>query len=207
MKVFMINGSPHEQGTTSRALQEMSQVLQNEGIEVEIFHIGNQCIRGCIACGTCKTKGKCVFDDIVNEVALKFKEADGLVVGTPVYYAGANGTLLSFLDRLFYSSSFDKTMKVGCAISASRRSGNTSAFDEINKYFTITSMPVVSSTYWNEVYGFTSQDVEKDEEGLQTIRNLGRNMAFLIKSIQLGKEKYGLPHKEKNHFTSFSDGK
>lgn len=207
MKVLMINGSPHAQGTTYRALLEVSKTLQEEGIEVELLHIGNQCIRGCIACGSCKTKGKCIFDDVVNEAALKLKEADGLVVGTPVYYAGSNGTLLSFLDRLFYSSSFDKSMKVGCAISASRRSGNISAFDEINKYFTITSMPIVSSTYWNEVYGFSAEDVEKDEEGLQTMRNLGRNMAFLIKAIQLGKETYGLPKKEKRYFTSFYDGK
>ncbi len=207
MKVLMINGSPHEANTTARALKEMAIVLEKEGIEVEIITVGNQAIRGCIACGACKKNGQCIFDDIVNEVAMKFKEADGLVVGTPVYYAGANGTLLSFLDRLFYSTSFDKTMKVAAAISVSRRSGNTSAFDEINKYFTISSMPIVSSTYWNEVHGFHSEDAEKDLEGLQTMRNLARNMVFLIKAIQLGKQAYGMPLKEKSSFTSFMDGK
>lgn len=206
MKVLLLNGSAHTKGCTNRALEEVSNTLKDEGIETEIINIGNKEIRGCIACNSCKSKGKCVFDDMVNELAPKFEEADGLIVGTPTYYAGSNGTLISLLDRLFYSTHFDKTMKVGAAVISSRRAGSTSAFDEINKYFTISGMTVVSSTYWNEVHGFTKEDVEKDKEGLQTMRNLGRNMAFIIKSINLGKEKYGLPEKEVGTFTSFHDG-
>ena len=206
MKVILLNGSPHVDGCTARALKEVSDTLISEGIDTEIINVGNKDIRGCIACNTCRSKGCCVFDDIVNEVALKFEEADGIIVGTPTYYAGSNGTIISLLDRLFYSTSFNKTMKVGAAVISSRRGGSTSAFDEINKYFTITSMPIVSSTYWNEVHGFKKEDVEKDLEGLQTMRNLGRNMAFMIKSINLGKEKYGLPEKETGNFTSFPDG-
>ena len=206
MKVILLNGSPHINGCTARALKEVSDTLNNEGIDTEIINVGNKDIRGCIACNTCRSKGSCVFDDVVNEIALKFEEADGIIVGSPTYYAGANGTIISLLDRLFYSTSFNKTMKVGAAVISSRRGGSTSVFDEINKYFTMNSMPIVSSTYWNEVHGFKKEDVEKDLEGLQTMRNLGRNMAFMIKSIDLGKEKYGLPEKETGIFTSFPDG-
>ena len=187
MKVLLVNGSPHPKGCIVRALKELEETLNKEGIETENILVGNVDVRGCIACGSCMKNNKCVFDDIVNEVAPKFKEADGIVVGTPVYYAHANGNIISFLDRLFYSSKFDKTMKVGAAVVSSRRAGSTSAFDEINKYFTISGMPIVSSTYWNEVHGASAEDVEKDLEGLQTMRNLGYNMAFMIKSINLGK--------------------
>ncbi len=205
MKVLSINGSPHLNGCTDRALKEVEQTLEAQGIEVERINIGNKDIRGCIACNYCRTHGKCVFNDIVNETAPKFAEAAGIVVGSPVYYAGANGQVLSFLDRLFYSTSgvFEKAMKVGAAVVSSRRAGSTSAFDEINKYFTITSMPVVSSTYWNEVHGFTAEDVEADAEGLQTMRNLGRNMAFLVKAIAASDEKEGIPAQERTFFTSF----
>ncbi len=206
MKVLIINGSPHKDGCTARALREVEKILNEEGLETENIHIGKEAVRGCVSCGGCRTKGKCVFDDIVNETADKFKSADGLVIGSPVYYAGSNGTVHSFLDRLFFSSNFDKSMKVGATVVSSRRAGSTSAFDDINKYFTISSMPIVSSTYWNEVHGFKAEDVEKDLEGLQTMRNLGRNMAFLIKSIKMGEEKIGKPVQEKGSYTSFPDG-
>lgn len=206
MKVLVINGSPHIKGCTARALQEVILELEKEKIEIDYIDIGNKDIRGCIACGTCSEKGKCVFDDVVNEVAEKFKEDDGILIGSPVYYAGCNGNLISLLDRLFYSTSFDKSMKVGAAVISSRRGGSTSALDEIYKYFGITGMPIVTSTYWNEVHGFTASDVEKDKEGLQTMRNLGRNMAFILKAINLAKDKYGMPKKESGTFTSFSDG-
>lgn len=204
MKVLLINGSPNKNGCTFTALSEVARTLNQEGIETEIVHVGNQEIRGCIACSYCKKNGKCAFDDLVNEIAPKFEASDGLVVGSPVYFASANGTLISFLDRLFYSTPFDKTMKVGAAVVSARRGGASAAFDQLNKYFTISSMPVVSSQYWNSVHGFTPEDVKADEEGLQTMRTLGRNMAFLIKSIQLGKEKYGLPMKEQRIRTNFS---
>lgn len=206
MKILILNGSPHINGCTSRALKEVEIILNKEGIETETIIVGNKDIRGCISCNGCKAKGKCVFDDLVNELADKFKNSEGILIGTPVYYAGANGTILSLLDRLFYSTHFDKTMKIGAAVLSSRRAGSTSAFDEINKYFTISNMPIVSSSYWNEVHGYTAEDVEKDLEGLQTMRNLGRNMAFMIKAINLGKEKYGLPKNESGTFTSFPDG-
>lgn len=207
MKVLLINGSPNTDGCTKRALVEVEKTLNGENIETEIINVGNKKIRGCIACRKCFDKHECVYDDLVNKVAPKFLDADGLVVGTPVYYAHANGGLISFLDRLFYSNILiDKSMKVGAAVVSSRRAGSTSAFDEINKYFTISSMPIVPSTYWNEVHGFTKEDVEKDLEGLQTLRNLGRNMAFMIKSIDLGKKEYGLPEKEVGDFTNFHDG-
>lgn len=206
MKVLLLNGSPKIDGCTNRALKEVKNTLESEGIETETIQIGNKDIRGCIACNTCKENKKCVFDDLVNEVAKKFEEADGIVVGTPVYYAGANGNIISFLDRLFYSTKFDKTMKVGASVISSRRAGSTSAYDEINKYFGISNMPIVSSTYWPEVHGMTSSDVEKDLEGLQTMRNLARNMAFMIKSIKIGKEKYGIPKIEREYHTNFSDG-
>ena len=206
MKVLILNGSPREKGCTARALKEVSNTLAKEGIETETILVGNQDIRGCISCNQCRKNKKCIFNDLVNEIAVKFEQADGIIIGSPVYYAGSNGTILSFLDRLFYSTPFDKTMKVGACVLSSRRAGSTSAFDEINKYFTIASMPIVSSTYWNEVHGFTEEDVEKDLEGLQTMRNLARNMAFLIKAIQLGKKEYGIPKKELGNFTSFPDG-
>lgn len=205
MKVLMINGSAHPDGCVGRALKEMEAVFAAEGIETKTLCVGNKEIRGCIACGKCGDLGRCVFSDLVNEAAEELKTADGLVLGTPVYYAHANGGLLAFADRLFYSAPFDKTMKVGAAVVSSRRAGSTSAFDDLNKYFTIAGMPVAASTYWNEVHGFTAADVERDLEGLQTMRNLARNMVFLMKSIALGKEAYGLPQKERGSFTSFLD--
>jgi len=205
MKVLLINGSAHPNECVGRAFKEIESVLNAEGIETKIYCVGNRDVRGCIACGGCGKTGKCVFDDIVNEVAKEFETADGLILGSPVYYAHANGSLLAFADRLFYSTRFNKSMKVGAAVVSSRRAGSTSAFDDINKYFTICGMPVVSSTYWNEVHGYSSEDVERDSEGLQTMRNLGKNMAFLIKSIALGKEKYGAPVQERGCFTSFQD--
>ena len=204
--MLILNGSPRVNGCTARALKEVSKSLNEEGIETETINVGNKDIRGCIACKSCFKTGKCVFDDIVNDIAVKFEKADGIIIGSPVYYAGSNGTIISLLDRLFYSTHFDKTMKVGACVLSSRRAGSTSAMDEINKYFTISNMPIVSSSYWNEVHGFRASDVEKDKEGLQTMRNLGRNMAFMIKAIKLGKEKYGLPKIERDEFTSFSDG-
>ena len=206
MKVLILNGSPRRNGCTARALEEVEKTLHEEGIETETVLVGNKDIRGCIACRRCASTGKCIFDDIVNEIAPKFESADGIIIGTPVYYAGSNGTILSLLDRLFFSTHFDKSMKVGACVISSRRAGSTSAYDEVNKYFGICSMPIATSTYWNEVHGSKAEDVEKDKEGLQTMRNLGRNMAFLMKSIQLGKEKYGLPKNEKGTFTNFSDG-
>lgn len=203
MKVLLINGSPNVKGCTYTALEEVSETLNQEGVKTEIIHVGNKDIRGCIACRQCKTKGKCVFDDLVNEVAPKFKECDGIVIGSPVYFASANGTLISFIDRLFYSMTDDKTMKVGAAVVSCRRGGNTSTFDEINKYFTISGMPVASSQYWNMVHGNSPEEVKQDLEGMQTMRTLGKNMAFLIKSIQLGKEQFGLPEKEVHIFTNF----
>ena len=205
MKVLLINGSPLAKGSTYTALNEVAGTLEKEGIETEMIHIGNQAIRGCIACGKCREIGHCIFEDAVNEVAEKFKNADGLVVGSPVYYASANATLIAFLDRLFYSSArqYDKTMKVGAAVVSARRGGNTATFDELNKYFTISGMPVVSSQYWNQIHGNNAEDASKDAEGLQTMRTLGRNMAFLMKSIALGKEAYGLPETEAKVATNF----
>ena len=205
MKVLIINGSPHKNGCTATALKEVEKVLNEEGIETQTLDIGNSDIRGCIACNYCKENHKCVFDDIVNEAAILFSESDGILIGSPVYYSGMNGTLKSFLDRLFNSSYIKKTMKVGAAIASSRRAGSTNVIDEIYKYFGISNMPIVTSSYWNEVHGFASEDVLKDKEGMQTMRNLGRNMAFLIKSINLGKEKIGLPKNESGTFTSFMD--
>ncbi len=196
MKVLVLNGSPRVGGNTSIALEEMRSVFEEEGVEAEIVQIGNRDIRGCIACGTCAQKGKCVFDDVVNELAPKFEAADGLVVATPVYYASANATLIACLDRLFYSTSFDKTMKVGASVVCARRGGCSATFDELNKYFTICNMPIASSQYWNSIHGREKGQAELDEEGKQTMRVLARNMTFLMKSIALGKEKYGLPEKE-----------
>ncbi len=206
-KVLLINGSPRAHGCTAAALEEMMKVFAQEGVGTELVNIGGADIRGCIACGKCGKLGKCVFDDLVNETAPKFETADGLVIGSPVYYGSPNGTLISFLDRLFYSTRFPKHFKVGAAVVSCRRGGNTASFDVLNKYFTISSMPVASSTYWNQVHGFTADDVKKDLEGLQTMRNLARNMAFMIRAIADAKEKYGLPELERGAFTSFPDGK
>ena len=203
MKVLLINGSPNAKGCTYTALCEVEKELHKEGIETEIIHVGNKGIRGCIACKSCYKTGKCVFNDLVNEVKVKFEEADGLVIGSPVYYSSPNGTLLSFLDRLFYISSFDKRAKVGASVVSCRRGGNTATFDVLNKYFTISQMPVVSSRYWNMVYGNNAEQVQQDEEGLWTMRVLGKNMAFLMKCIALGKEQFGLPEKEEPKFTNF----
>ncbi len=192
----MVNGSPHAKGNTAIALEEMKKIFASEGIEIDYVHVGNKDIRGCIACGSCYKNGKCVFDDIVNETAEKFKNADGLVVASPVYYASANATLIAFLDRLFFSTSFDKTMKVGASVVVSRRGGCSATFDELNKYFTICGMPVASSQYWNSVHGREQGEALQDGEGLQTMRTLAKNMSFLMKSITLGKEKFGLPEKE-----------
>lgn len=203
MKVLVINGSPHLHGCTDRALREVEKTLADNGIETVRVNVGNKDIRGCIACYYCREHGRCAFNDLVNETALLLAEADGVVIGSPTYYAGANGQLHAFLDRLFYSTAgaVNKTMKVGATVVSSRRAGSTSVFDEINKYFTISSMPIVSSTYWNEVHGFTAEDVEKDLEGLQTMRNLGRNMAFLIKAISASKSE--IPTQERGVFTNF----
>ena len=203
MKVLLINGSPKKEGNTFIALREVQQTLEAEGIETELIHVGHKPIHGCIACNRCAETGKCAFDDIVNEVAAKFEQADGIVLGSPVYYASPAGTMVAFLDRLFYSSSFDKSMKVGAAVVVARRGGTTATFDVLNKYFTISNMPIAPSQYWNSVHGRTPGEALQDGEGLQTMRQLARNMAFLIKSIQLGKEKYGLPAHEERIATHF----
>ncbi|MCH5224178.1 MAG: flavodoxin family protein [Muribaculaceae bacterium] len=205
MKAMLVNGSPHPKGCTYRGLKEVEKVLNEKGIETVWVDAGTKDIRGCIACNYCRTHNKCVFNDIVNETAPLLAECDALIVGTPVYYAGPNGQLHSYLDRLFYSTmtSVNKTMKVGATVVSSRRAGSTSAFDDINKFFTISAMPVASSTYWNEVHGFTAEQVEEDLEGLQTMRNLATNIAFLVKAIKAQKEKEGLPQQERGAFTNF----
>lgn len=205
MKVLVVNGSPHLHGCTDRGLREVEETLKANGIETERLNIGTKDIRGCIGCNFCREHGRCVFNDIVNESAPKFAEADALIVGSPVYYAGANGQVLAFLDRLFYSTAgtIDKTMKIGAAVVSSRRAGSTSAFDEINKYFTISAMPIVSSTYWNEVHGFTAEDVEDDLEGLQTMRNLANNLTFMLRAFDAAKKESGFPAQERTAFTSF----
>ncbi len=203
MKVLMINGSPRENGNTAIALDEMKNVFEAEGVETEIVQVGNKNVRGCVACGRCAKLGKCVFDDIVNELAPDFEAADGLVIASPVYYASANATLIAVLDRLFYSTPFSKAMKVGASVVCARRGGCSATFDELNKYFTISNMPVASSQYWNSIHGRAPGEAQQDEEGKQTMRVLARNMAFLMKSIALGKEKYGLPDIEKHIFTNF----
>lgn len=203
MKVLIINGSPRLNGNTSLAVEEMRKVFEEESVETEILQIGTKDIRGCIGCNQCVEKGKCVFDDIVNELAHKFEEADGLVVASPVYYASANATLIALLDRLFYSTGFDKSMKVGASVVCARRGGCSSTFDELNKYFTISNMPIASSQYWNSIHGRRPGEAQMDEEGKQTMRVLARNMSFLMKSIALGKEAYGLPEKEKRAWTHF----
>lgn len=203
MKVLMINGSPRANGNTAIALHEMEKEFLKAGVEVEIVHVGNKDLRGCIACGSCKQSGRCVFDDTVNEIAPKFEEADGLVVASPVYYASANGTLISFLDRLFHSTSFEKRFKVGASVAVARRGGCSSTFDQLNKYFTISEMPIASGLYWNSVHGAAIGEAQQDAEGLKVMRSLANNMTFLMRSIALGKEAYGLPEKEAPVFTNF----
>lgn len=203
MKVLMINGSPRLNGNTSIALDEMKKVFEEEGVEAEIAQVGNKNVRGCIACNKCAETEKCVFDDVVNELAPKFEEADGLVIASPVYYASANATLIATLDRLFYSTHFDKTMNVGASVVCARRGGCSATFDELNKYFTITNMPIESSQYWNSIHGRAQGEADQDEEGKQTMRVLARNMTFLMKSISLGKEKFGLPKTEEHAWTHF----
>lgn len=203
MKVLMLNGSPKANGNTGVALAEMKKIFDQEGIETELVHVGNQAIRGCIGCGQCAEKGRCVFDDTVNQTAASFAACDGLVVGSPVYYGSANATLVAFLTRLFYSTPFDKTMKVGAAVAVARRSGLTATFDELNKFFTISGMPVASSQYWNNVHGRAPGEAAQDAEGLQTMCTLARNMTFLMKSIRLGKDAYGLPEREPFQRTNF----
>lgn len=203
MKVLMLNGSPHVQGNTSIALKEMVKVFEKEGVEVDYVDIGNKNVRGCIACSKCKEIGKCVIDDVVNELAEKLYSADALVIGSPVYYASANATLIAALTRLFFSTSFDKTMKVGASVVVCRRGGASATFDELNKFFTISNMPVVSSQYWNSVHGLVPGDAQGDAEGLQTMRTLARNMVFMMRGIALAKEKYGLPVQEEKVVTHF----
>lgn len=204
MKTLLINGSPNTKGCTYTALTEVAKALNEMDVDTEIIHVGNKDIRGCIGCRKCKTTGECVFDDLVNEVAPKLAECEAIVIGTPVYYASANGTLVSFMDRLFYSAPCDKTMKVGAAVVSARRAGTTATFDQLNKYFTISNMPIASSQYWNMVHGYTPEDVYADKEGCQIMRILGRNIAFLMKSIALGKNEFGLPQTEEHIFTNFS---
>ncbi|MBO5913402.1 MAG: flavodoxin family protein [Clostridia bacterium] len=203
MKILMLNGSPRKGGNTTVALDEMKKIFLSEGIEVECVQVGDKAIRGCVACYSCRKTGKCAFDDIVNEIASIFQECDGLVIGSPVYYASANGTLISLLDRLFYSLPFSKTMKVGASVTVGRRGGCSTTFDELNKYFTVSGMPVASGQYWNSVHGRNIGDAVGDEEGLQSMRTLARNMVFLMKSIALGREQYGLPEKEQPIQTNF----
>lgn len=203
MKVLMINGSPRANGNTATALHEMEKIFTQEGVETEILHVGNKDIRGCIGCRKCRETGKCVFDDLVNETAPKFEACDGLVVGSPVYYASANATLVAFITRLFYSTSFDKTMKVGASVVAARRGGLSTTFDELNKFFTISGMPVASGQYWNSIHGAAPGEAAGDAEGMQGMRTLARNMTFLMRGIALAKDQYGLPEKEPTQFTNF----
>ena len=203
MNVLMLNGSPRSNGNTALALNEMQQVWQSCGIDSEIVQVGHQPVRGCIACGRCTQLGKCVFDDVVNQLAPKFEAADGLVIASPVYYASANATLIAVLDRLFYSTPFDKTMKVGASVVCARRGGCSATFDELNKYFTISNMPIAASQYWNSIHGRAPGEAAADEEGRQTMRVLARNMAFLMKSIALGKAQFGLPETEPHAWIHF----
>lgn len=203
MNVLLINGSPKANGNTAFALRQMAEVFAAQGVDTEIIHVGNQPIRGCIACMSCRKTGKCVFDDLVNETADKFRQADGMVVASPVYFASANATLIAFLDRLFYSTGFDKRMKVGASVVVARRGGCSATFDELNKYFTISGMPIASSHYWNSLHGAAPGEASQDAEGIATVRNLAKNMAFLMKSIDLGKRTYGLPEPDPRAATNF----
>lgn len=203
MKVLMIDGSPREDSNTGACLAEMGKIFAEEGIEVEVVKVGKETIRGCVACGGCGKLGKCVFDDIVNEIAVKFEEADGLILGSPVYYASANATLIALADRLFFSSRFNKTMKVGASVAVARRGGITATHDQLNKYFTISGMPIASGQYWNGAHGRLPGEATQDAEGMQQMRTVARNMAFLMKSIALGKEAYGIPEREPGVMTNF----
>ena len=205
LKVLMLNGSPRENGNIALAFHEMEQVFEAQGVEYENILLGRNDIRGCIACETCRKNHKCVFNDIVNELAVKFEAADGLVIGSPVYYGSANGTVMSALQRLFYSTSFDKSLKVGASVVSARRSGCTATFDELNKFFTLSNMPIATSQYWNNIYGWFPGEGKEDAEGMQVMRVLARNMVFLMKSIALGKEEFGLPEKEEHLWTHFID--
>ncbi len=204
LKVLMLNGSPREHGNIALAFCEMEQVFKENNVEYENILLGRTDIRGCIACETCRKRGKCVFDDIVNELAVKLEESDGLVIGSPVYYGSANGTLMSALQRLFYSTHFDKSLKVGASVVSARRSGCTATFDELNKFFTLSNMPVATSQYWNNIYGWEPGEGKVDEEGRQVMRVLARNMVFLMKSIAVGKEQIGLPETEDRVWTNFT---
>ena len=203
MKVLMLNGSGHVSGNTATALAEMENIFRENDVETELIQLGSQAVRGCVGCQSCYRTGRCAFDDIVNETATKFEAADGLVVATPVYYASPNGTVLAFLDRLFYSTHFDKTMKVAAGIAVARRGGTTAAFDVLNKYFAISGMPIATSQYWNNAFGAKPGEAAQDEEGMQIMRTLARNMVFLMRSIALGRERYGLPEKEPYRKTNF----
>ncbi len=203
MKVLIINGSPRADGNTSIALAEMEAVFARNGVETETVQVGMKDVRSCIACGACAKTGKCVFDDIVNELAPKLEAADGLVVASPVYYAGANPTLTALLTRLFHSTHFDKSMKVGASVVCARRGGCSSTFDELNKFFTISGMPIASSVYWNSIHGLGKGEARQDEEGRLVMRTLAQNMTFLMKSIALGKQTYGLPESEPRISTNF----
>lgn len=203
MKVLFLNGSPHKAGAVATALGEMQAVFAQNGIESETVQVGHLAVRGCMACGACRKTGKCVFDDVVNDLAPRFAEADGLVVGSPVYYASANATLIAVLDRLFYSTPFDKRMKVGAAVASARRGGLTATFDELNKYFAICGMPIATGQYWNGIHGNSAAEAREDAEGLQMMRTLAANMTFLMKSIALGKETLGLPAREAPARTNF----
>lgn len=204
LKVLMLNGSPRKNGNIALAFQEMEQVFEKNGVEYENILLGRMDIRGCIACETCRKNHKCAFDDVVNELAGKFEKADGLVIGSPVYYGSANGTLMSALQRLFYSTSFDKSLKVGASVVSARRSGCTATFDELNKFFTLSNMPVATSQYWNNIYGWEPGEGKVDDEGRQIMRVLARNMVFLMKSIELGKKEIGLPETEEHVWTNFT---
>ena len=203
MKVLIINGSPRKGGNTATALSEVAKVLEQQGIEIMNYQIGSKAMRGCIACNYCRLNGKCVFEDDVVELSAMLQQADGMIIGSPVYFASANGSLIALLDRLFYSTSFDKRMKVGASVAVARRGGCSATFDQLNKYFTIAGMPIASSQYWNSAHGRTPGEAEQDLEGLQTMRTLAHNMAFLIKSIALGKAEFGLPTKEEPLHTNF----
>ncbi len=203
MKILLINGSPHKNGTTYAALNEVARTLKEDGVDSEIVQVGHLKLNGCLGCNGCSTLGRCVIDDAVNEVARKFEDSDGIIVASPVHYAAPSGAIISFLDRLFYSTRFDKRGKVGAAVVCARRGGCSAAFDVLNKYFSISCMPLVSSTYWNQVHGASAEDAALDEEGMQCMRNLARNTAFLVKSIALGREREGLPQCEKTFRTNF----
>ena len=202
-KILILSGSPHEHGTTARAIDEIASVLIAEGFTPKIYTLGKTEARGCIACGSCKRTGKCVVDDIVNELAIELDEAVGVILASPVYYAAPNGAFLALLNRLFYSCKKDLSMKVGASIVAARRGGCTASFDVLNKYFSISGMPVASSYYWDQIHGRGYEEAEGDLEGLQTMRMLGRNMAFLIKAISAMREKEEAPKKPEKIYTSF----